>query len=388
MPLIELSGGRADPAGLSGALAHDIITRLAKLRSLAVIAQGTVFALHERGMGAEAAGRALNVDYVAGGSIRREKNSIVVMIELVETRTARIIWAEDFVCSHEETLEVLQAIGDRIVSAIDNEIEAAERNRALLKPPSSLDAWEAHHRGLWHMYRFNATDNEQAQRFFQMAVRLDPTFSRAYAGLSFTHFQNAFLHRTAERDAEIDLAFATAEQGLIVDERDPAAHWAMGRALWLRRQHDQSLIALDRSVELSPNFALGHYALAFVHCQAGDPRIGIDSSDYSRTLSPFDPLLFAMLATRALAHMRLGQFKQAAEWAVTATNRPNAHVHILSIAAHCLASASRMDEARQYATLVRKAQPDYGLKNFIASFRFEPGVEALVTRQAPLIGLN
>jgi tetratricopeptide (TPR) repeat protein len=162
----------------------------------------------------------------------------------------------------------------------------------------------------------------------------------------------------------------------------------MGRALWLRRQHDQSLIALDRSVELSPNFALGHYALAFVHCQAGDPRIGIDSSDYSRTLSPFDPLLFAMLATRALAHMRLGQFKQAAEWAVTATNRPNAHVHILSIAAHCLASASRMDEARQYATLVRKAQPDYGLKNFIASFRFEPGVEALVTRQAPLIGLN
>ncbi|PJI51281.1 hypothetical protein CTI14_63540, partial [Methylobacterium radiotolerans] len=57
------------------------------------------------------------------------------------------------------------------------------RNRAILTPPNSLDAWQAHHRGLWHMYRFNRTDNEQARHFFEMAVRLDPTFSRAYAGL-------------------------------------------------------------------------------------------------------------------------------------------------------------------------------------------------------------
>ena len=51
-------------------LAHDVITRLAKLRSLFVIAQGTVFALHERGIGAEEAGRMLNVDYVVSGSTR------------------------------------------------------------------------------------------------------------------------------------------------------------------------------------------------------------------------------------------------------------------------------------------------------------------------------
>ena len=66
-----------------------------------------------------------------------------------------------------------------------------------------------------------------------MAVRHDPTFSRAHAGLSFTHFQNAF-QRWAEREREIERAFDAAGQSLIVDDRDPAAHWAMGRALWLR----------------------------------------------------------------------------------------------------------------------------------------------------------
>src|SRR5690606_5924386 len=116
----------------------------------------------------------------------------------------------------------------------------AERNRAILKPPNSLNAWEAHHRGLWHMYQFNRADNEKARGFFEMAVRLDPTFSRAYAGLSFTHWQNAFQH-WGEHDSESARAYETAGQSLIADDRDPAAHWAMGRALWLRGNSRESL---------------------------------------------------------------------------------------------------------------------------------------------------
>ena len=68
-----------------------------------------------------------------------------------------------------------------------------ERNRAQLTPPASLDAWQAYHRGLVHMYRSTGSDSREAQRFFLRAIALDPTFSRNYAGLSFTHFHNAFL---------------------------------------------------------------------------------------------------------------------------------------------------------------------------------------------------
>ena len=172
-----------------------------------------------------------------------------------------------------------------------------------------------------------------------MAVRLDPTFSRAYAGLSFTYFQNAFQGWT-KREPEIDRAFEAAGQSLMADDRDPAAHWAMGRALWLRGRHDQSLVELEQAIDLSPNFALGHYTLAFVHSQAGDPHAAIASSDHSRDLSPFDPLLFGMLGARAMALVRLGRFEEAADWGVKAAARPNAHAHILAIAA-LLAGAGR-----------------------------------------------
>ena len=276
MPFADGSPVPGSRGGPADALAHDVITRLAQLRSLFVIAQGTVFALHERNVGPEEAGRMLNVDYVVSGSVRRQGKRITVAVELAETRTARIVWAEIFNCKVDDTFVVLDEIGNRIVASIASEIEMIERNRAILKPPSSLDAWEAHHCGLWHMYRFNQADNERARHFFETAVRLDPTFARAYAGLSFTHFQNAF-QGWAEREPEVERAFEAAGQSLMVDDRDPAAHWAMGRALWLRGQHDESVVELERSVDLSPNFALGHYTLAFVGSQAGDARAAIAS---------------------------------------------------------------------------------------------------------------
>jgi DNA-binding SARP family transcriptional activator/TolB-like protein len=387
MPFADRSRGPGVRGGLADGLVYDVIMRLAKLRSVFVIAQGTVFALDEKSVGPEEAGRTLNVDYVASGSLQRSGGQVNVNVQLAETRTARIVWADTITTQTDDTFAVLDEIGDRIVASIANQIELAERNRAILKAPNSLDAWEAHHRGLWHMYRFNREDNALARQFFETAMRLDPTFSRPYAGLSFTHFQNAFLG-WGERDHEIEMAYRIASQGLLADEFDPATHWAMGRALWLRGRLDESLSELDTSVELSPNFALGHYTLAFVHAQSGDAQTAIKSSDHSRHLSPFDPLLFAMLATRAMALIRLGRFDEAANWAAKAAARPNAHVHVLGIAAHCLALAERGDEARRIAAVIQSRVPGYAVEDFLHAFRFAPDAEALVRRGAKVIGLG
>jgi DNA-binding SARP family transcriptional activator/TolB-like protein len=386
MPFHDLAGDGAGRGGTADALAHDIITRLAKLRSMFVIAQGTVFALHERRIGAEDAGRMLNVDYTVGGSVRSKGGRLTVNVELAESRTGRIIWAETFNEGNDDAFLVLDEIGNRIVASIASEIETTERNRAILRPPSSLDAWEAHHRGLWHMYRFSKADNERARHFFESAIRLDPTFARAYSGLSFAHWQNAFQGWEA-REQQVDLAYEAAGQSLLADDRDPAAHWAMGRALWLRGRHDQAVIELEHTIDLSPNFALGHYTLSFVHSQAGDPHAAISSSDHSRHLSPFDPLLFGMLGTRAMALVRLGNFKEAADWAVKAAARPNAHPHILAIAAFSLSLAGMAEEARSYAAAIRRALPNYAVSDFLAAFRFDPDGELLFREGAKRIGM-
>jgi DNA-binding SARP family transcriptional activator len=385
MPFADHSHAAAGPGGPADGLAHDVITRLAKLRTLFVIAQGTVFALRDRRIAPEEAGRMLNVDYVVSGSVRRDGKRLTVTVELAETRTARIVWAEVFNQMVDDAFLVLDEIGNRIVASIAHEIETIERNRAILRPPNSLDAWEAYHRGLWHMYRFSRADNERARHFFATAVRLDPTFARAHAGLSFTHWQNAF-QGWAKREPEVERAYAAAGQSLMADDRDPAAHWAMGRALWLRGRQDESVVELTRTIELSPNFALGHYTLSFVHSQAGDARAAIAFSDHSRHLSPFDPLLFGMLGTRAMALVRLGAFDEAAEWGVKAAARPNAHAHILAIAAYSLALAGRTEEARAHMAAIRKTLPNYRVDDFLTAMQFDPEGAALFREGAKRIG--
>jgi DNA-binding SARP family transcriptional activator/tetratricopeptide (TPR) repeat protein len=385
MPFVEHAGDGAR-GGLADGLTHDIIARLSKLRSLFIIARGSVFALAERSIGPEDAGRRLNVDYVTSGAVRHQQGRLVVTVELLEARTARVVWADAYDRRPDDAFAVLDEIGNRIVASIANEIETAETSRAILKPPNSLDAWEAYHRGLWHMYRFTRPENELARHFFAMAINLDPTFARAHAGLSFTHWQNGF-QRWADRERESDLAFEAAGRSLMVDEQDPTAHWAMGRALWLRGRQDESLGELERAVDLSPNFALGHYALSFVQSQSGDPHAAIGASDHSRELSPFDPLLFAMMGTRAMAHVRLGQFDDAAQWAVKAATRHNAHANILAIAAYCLALAGRAEEGRGFVASIHKTRPDYCNDDFLGTFKFAPDAEALFRKTAREIGL-
>jgi TolB-like protein len=388
MPFIDRSGTGHRQSRVADGLTEDIITRLAKLRVLFVIARGTTYALGDRGIGVEEAGRILNVEYVVSGSVRHEGARLSVTVELVETETSRIVWTDQIDGVTDATFSMLDAIVDRVVASIAEEIETAECHRAILKPPSSLDAWEAYHRGLWHMYKFNGPDNQNAEQFFRASLRIDPTFSRAYAGLSFTHFQNAFLGLTPDHDRQIDLAFETAGRSVDADVRDPGAHWAIGRALWLRGEQRESFAALQRCIELSPNFALGHYTLGFVYSQSGDPRSAIDATNYSRQLSPFDPLQFAMLASRALAHVRLGELEEAAEWATKATGRPNAHVHILAIAVECLVLANRREEAKKFAAKIHERAPGYGVDDFLRAFRFDADTASLLRRAAKKIGFD
>lgn len=388
MPFVEATPADAPASQLAHGLTDDIITRLAKLRALFVIARGTTYALGDRGIDALEAGRILDVEYVASGRVRREGARTSVVVELAETHDARIVWADELVASGEGTFGVLDAIVDRIVAAIAEEIEIAECNRAILKPPSSLDAWEAYHRGLWHMYKFRGPDNRDAEQFFRSALHLDPTFARAHAGLSFTHFQNVFLGLTPDRERQMGLALATATESVASDDRDPTAHWALGRALWLRGGKDESVAELQRSIELSPNFALGHYTLGFVEAQSGDPRRAIEASDTSRTLSPFDPLQFAMLGTRALAHVRLGELDEAVDWALKAIGRPNAHAHIVAIAASTLALTDRHPEARALVARIRERIPTYDIESFLRAFRFDSDTEKLLRKSARTIGFD
>jgi tetratricopeptide (TPR) repeat protein len=252
-------------------------------------------------------------------------------------------------------------------------------------PPASLDAWQAYHRGLSHMHRFTSDSNREAQRFFTRAIVLDPTFSRSYAGLSFTHFQNAFHLHVREPEREIASAIETAEQALQADPSDPAAHCAMGRALWLEHAHDGAVGALNRSVRLSPNYAFAHYSLAFVQCQTGDPGYAINAADIAAKLSPLDPMMFGTNRVRTFALLRLGKVEEAAETARLVGRHAGDHVHAHAVAALTLAAAGRIEEARAARQHISALRPNYNFKQFKEALHMLNDLEDIYRKAAKLV---
>ena len=105
----------------------------------------------------------------------------------------------------------------------------------------------------------------------------------------------------------------------------------------------------------------------------------------TRALSPLDPLLFGMLASRALALIRLGRYEEAADWGIRSAARPNAHVHIQAIAMVCLALAGRTREAKDFAGAIQRAQPGYSVQDLLRAFKFGAEAEGLVRKAAARI---
>src|SRR5262249_29204396 len=143
-------------------------------------------------------GRLLGVRYCLCGTAEVSNQHLLVTVELVDTFDDGIVWADRFSGRIDDVHAMRQEIRSQVLMALDIRIPMHEATLARLAVPDDLDAWSAYHLGLQHAYRFNRYDNAAAAQLFQRAVTLDPGFARAHAGLSFVHFQTAFLRYTAD----------------------------------------------------------------------------------------------------------------------------------------------------------------------------------------------
>ena len=359
-------------AAIADALPHELITELARLRWLFVTARGSSFRL--RGSDADMAevGRLLGVHYCLSGTVEIVGASLVVTVELSDTRDCGVVWAEHFAGSIDDVHQIREDIRSKILAALEIQIPLHEAALARLVVTENLDAWSAYHLGLQHMYRFNRKDNAAATALFQQAVTQDPGFARAHAGLSFVHFQTAFMHHSNDLTGEIALARRFAVRGLELDPMDPFVNFTMGRTFWLEGDLESSLAWLERATSISPNYAQGIYARAWTESLAGRGLEGRGHVDFAMRLSPIDPMYYAMLGTRAFTHMIMGEDAEAAQWAERAARSPGAHVLIamIAVAAHGLAG----DEVRaaSWGANVRSRNSALTRSDFFRAFPMKP----------------
>lgn len=382
------SQGPRVTSSLGDALAHDIIVSLSRLRWLRVIARGSAFRFRDADPDLAAVGQALGVRYCLTGDIEQLPRGADVAVELADTRDATIVWSERFRIGPEEISALRDVICRHVVAGLEHFIPENEALIARSLPRQQLNSWSNFHLGLHHMYRLNREDNARAAGHFRDALALEPEFARAWAGLSFTSFQSAYLGYLPEVAEAARAARRQSERALSIDGNDAFSHFTMGRSYWLEGRVADSLPWIQGATELSPSYAQGHYSQAWAAAMLGRPEPARASVDVAMALSPLDPFLYAMKGTKALSYLAEGAPGKAIPWIEEAAGTPGAHPVVGLVAAACHALDGDAAAARTWIARIRRETPGVSREYFFRSIPFaDPALRRTISRALGAAGL-
>ena len=165
-------------------MTEDLITDLAKIESLFVIARNTVFTYKGKSVVVPDVARELGVRYVLEGSVRRVGDQVRINTQLIDGASGAHIWAERY----DGSLTDIFALQDQITSAIVAQLKITltpdEQRLQVLKGTDNPDAHDAYLRG-WQFYRrYTPEDFVEAIPHLERAVKLDPDYGQAWAALA------------------------------------------------------------------------------------------------------------------------------------------------------------------------------------------------------------
>ena len=310
LPFSNLSSNPEQDYFVDG-MTEDIITALARLRWLFVIARNTSFTYKDRAVDITQVGRDLGVRYVLEGSVRKAGSRIRVTAQLIEADTGNHIWADRYDRELTDIFDLQDELTEAISAQVNAELASSERDHAHRKTATNLDAWELYQRGMWHIYKLSKVNVIEARRLFCLALERSPEFSNAYAGLAYIAFVEAFFDYTPDQTATLKQGLRDAERAVAFDDRDSFSHYALGRVCMILGDSDRAISALEKSIELNPSSASSLYGLGYALSWFDRSEEAIPLFDHAIRLSPHDPQLWSYYHMRALAYTNLDKLDVA-----------------------------------------------------------------------------
>jgi TolB-like protein/Tfp pilus assembly protein PilF len=236
-------------------ITEDVITQLAKIRALKVIARTSVMPFKQRHHSPKEIGVRLGATTVLDGSVRHAGDRVRIVATLIDVETDKHLWAETYDRQLTDIFSIQSDVAVQIAAALKAQLSRDEESRVRRHPTKDLHAYQLFLHGRQWYIKYTPDDLRRAIDFFERAIARDPTFALAWA-----HVAMAWTELSENGDVAPDVAFAHAEQAVATALRlDPelgAAHCTLG---FLKGVRDFDWAGAEqefrRAVELSPSSA-------------------------------------------------------------------------------------------------------------------------------------
>jgi len=251
------------------------------------------------------------VRHVLEGSVRRDGDRVRITAQLIDAVTGAHRWAERYDRHLCNVFAVQDEVTRAIVTNLAVYVTKAELERTWLKPTATWEAYDYYLRGAEAYFAsiWDHAPSSEARCLFEKSLATDPSYARAYAMLARTWVRTFCdpIDGDYLDPACIDRAFELARKAVQLDEKLPQAHFQLGMALVLRRQHDEALAEFDRTFALNPNYTDHQFGNGL--CLAGQPERAIEALLENMRLDPFG--FPSRLCFLGQAFYMLGRYTQA-----------------------------------------------------------------------------
>jgi TolB-like protein/Flp pilus assembly protein TadD len=314
LPFQNMSGDPEQEYFADG-MVEEITTAISRFPWLSVIARNSAFTYKGRAIDVKQVGRELGVRYVLEGSVRKGGNRVRITAQLIEAATGAHLWADRFDGSLDDIFELQDEVASRVVGVIEPRMRLSETDRVSRKPTENLDAYDLHLRALAQTYKRTKESVAEAIRLARRALELDPAFTPAMARIAGSRQFQRLQHWIPASGAEVDEGIQMARQALAAARDNPEVLRMSGVALAaLAGENETALTALDRAIELNPNYAFAYAQRANVLNWLNRPDEAIDAAERAMRLSPNDPNVYEAYLALGVAHLVAGRYEEALSW--------------------------------------------------------------------------
>jgi TolB-like protein/Tfp pilus assembly protein PilF len=308
LPLKSLSNPPQDQE-LRVGMADSIVTKLSAVKQLAVRPTSSTIRYLDQDYDALEVGREMKVDSVLEGTMQKDAQKLEINLHMVSVADGKVLWSESFTNDLSDVLSGQTSVANRVSHQLAVKLDSDSAENAAQRTPNA-SAQELYLKGNFALTT-SARKMENifdARDYFEHAIRLDPNFAQAHAGLALTYTLAASLNllspqesypkaqQAAQRALKIDPNLASAYTALAEIESDYNWNWSAAEAY------------NRRALELTPNSAAAHHTYSEFLARMGRFEEAAYHSDMAHLL---DPTRINYEAVRALHYLYEHRFEDA-----------------------------------------------------------------------------
>lgn len=285
LPLTNLSGDPAQQYFADG-MTEEVIGRLSMIRGLRVISRTSVMQFKSTQPSVPEIAKILHVDGIVEGSVMREGNHVRVHAQLIRAATDQHIWSESFDRELRSVLGLESDVAESIAEKVKVTLSGQEHSRLTAARDVSPEVYEEYLRGRFSLNRESRSDCEESIRYFEQAIKTDPTFAPAYVGLGEAYNQlSSILVGDPPREFRLKVIDA-ARKSLELDPDLAGAHVLLGVIYQKQWRWPEAENEFKTALDMTPNDAKAHGEFARFLLSQGQIDEALKWAKRGRELDP------------------------------------------------------------------------------------------------------